>query len=181
METIFYEKLSNKRVKCNICNHFCKIENGKKGICQVRVNKNGILETLVYPKIIARGIDPIEKKPIYHVKPGSSSYSIATVGCNFKCSFCQNADIAQMPCDKGVINGVDILPKDSVSQALRGECGSIAYTYTEPTIYFELALETAKIAHQKNLLNIFVTNGFMSGLVIENIAPYLDDCNWQKP
>ncbi|MCD4742243.1 MAG: AmmeMemoRadiSam system radical SAM enzyme [Desulfobacteraceae bacterium] len=177
METIFYEKLSNKSVKCNICDQFCKIEINKEGICKVRVNRNGILETLVYPKSIARSIDPIEKKPIYHVKPGSSSYSIATVGCNFKCSFCQNADIAQMPCDRGVINGADIFPKDIVSQALRAECDSIAYTYTEPTIYFELALETAKIAHQKNLLNIFVTNGFMSGIVIEEIAPYLDAAN----
>jgi pyruvate formate lyase activating enzyme len=177
METIFYEKLSNKSVKCNICNHFCKIENGKKGVCNVRMNKNGSLETLVYPKIVARSIDPIEKKPLYHVLPGSSSYSIATAGCNFKCSFCQNADIAQMPFYRGMINGADIYPKDIVAEALRGRCDSIAYTYTEPTVYFELALETARIAHQKNLLNIFVTNGFMSAKVIEKIAPYLDAAN----
>jgi pyruvate formate lyase activating enzyme len=177
METIFYEKLKNKGVKCNICNHFCKIENGKKGICNVRENKNGTLETLVYPKIIARSIDPVEKKPLYHVKPASTSYSIATVGCNFKCSFCQNADIAQMPGDRGIINGADINPEDIVAQAIRGRCDSIAYTYTEPTVYFELALATAKIAHQNNLLNIFVTNGFMSDHVIKEIAPLLDAAN----
>ena len=177
METILYEKLSNKSVKCGICSHFCKIENGKKGICKVRENQDGILKSLVYPKIIARSIDPIEKKPLYHVKPGSSSYSIATVGCNFKCAFCQNADIAQMPYSTGVIHGADIYPEDIVSEALRGRCESIAYTYTEPTIYFELALETAKIANHNNLLNIFVTNGFMSSNVIGKISPYLDAAN----
>jgi pyruvate formate lyase activating enzyme len=177
METLFYEKLSNNVVKCGICNHFCKIENGNKGICKVRENKNGSLETLVYPKIIARSIDPIEKKPLYHVLPGSSSYSIATVGCNFKCSFCQNSDIAQMPQNNGVISGTDFYPKDIVGQALRAGCASIAYTYTEPTIYFELAYETAKIAHENNILNVFVTNGFMSRKVIENIAPFLDAAN----
>ncbi len=177
METIFYEKLSKKSVKCGICNHFCIIENGKKGICKVRKNNDGILETLVYSKIIARSIDPIEKKPLYHVLPGSASYSIATAGCNLKCSFCQNADIAQMPYNQEVISGVEILPEDIVSAALRSECASIAYTYTEPTIYFELAFKTAKIAHQKGLLNIFVTNGFMSSNVIEKIAPFLDAAN----
>ncbi|MCK5312240.1 MAG: AmmeMemoRadiSam system radical SAM enzyme [Desulfobacteraceae bacterium] len=177
METIFYEKLSKGAVKCNICNHFCKIEKGKKGICKVRENRDGVLETLVYPKIIARSIDPVEKKPLFHIKPGSTSYSVASVGCNFKCEFCQNADIAQMPSDKGIINGAEITPANIVSEALRGRCESIAYTYTEPTIYFELALETAKIARQNKLLNIFVTNGFMSSNVIEEIAPFLDAAN----
>ncbi len=177
METIFYEKLSNGRVKCNICNHFCEIEKGRKGICKVRENRDGILETLVYPKIIARSIDPVEKKPLYHVRPGSKSYSIASVGCNFQCAFCQNADIAQMPRERGFINGADIFPETIVSEAQRGKCESIAYTYTEPTVYFELALETAKIAHAKNILNVFVTNGFMSEKVIREIAPFLDAAN----
>jgi pyruvate formate lyase activating enzyme len=177
MEAVLYEKLNNKVVKCNICNHFCKIENGNRGICRVRENRDGVLETLVYPKIIARSIDPIEKKPLFHVLPGSKSYSIASTGCNFQCAFCQNADIAQMPRDKGVIRGADILPKNIVAEAIRGNCKSIAYTYTEPTTYFEYALETAEIAHHNKLLNIFVTNGYMSRNVIEELSPFLTAAN----
>jgi len=177
METLFYEKLANDVVKCNICNHFCKIEKGKKGVCNVRENRGGVLETLVYPKIVARSIDPVEKKPLFHVRPGTQSYSVASVGCNFHCLFCQNSDIAQIPGSQGIIRGADIPPEQIVSEALRGECESIAYTYTEPTVYFELALETAKIAHQNKLLNIFVTNGFMSSRVIKEISPFLDAAN----
>ncbi len=177
METMFYEKLANRGVKCGICNHFCKIDNGEKGICRVRENRDGVLNLLVYNKIIARSIDPIEKKPLFHVLPGSSSYSIAAPGCNFQCLFCQNADIAQMPREKGIIRGVAIKPEDIVSQALLAGCATIAYTYTEPTVYFELAFETAELAGKNNLLNVFVTNGYMSGTVLEKIAPYLDAAN----
>ncbi len=177
MEAVLYEKLSENRVQCNICNHFCKIDNGEKGVCAVRKNRGGVLETLVYPKVIARGIDPVEKKPLYHVLPGSTSYSIATVGCNLQCSFCQNADIAQMPRSSGMITGADINPEDIVFQAIRANCKSIAYTYTEPTVYFEFAFDTAQIAHENNLINIFVTNGFMSHKVIEKIAPFLTAAN----
>lgn len=178
METYIYEKLDNKRVKCGICNHFCIIENGKRGICNVRENRDGILESLVYGKIIARGIDPIEKKPVFHLRPGSYAYSIATVGCNFRCSFCQNSDISQMPsAHNGIIRGVDMSPETIVKQALKGNCTSIAYTYTEPGVFFEFAFDTAKIAHEKGLANIFVTNGYMSSEVIRMIAPYLDAAN----
>ncbi|MEA1967825.1 MAG: AmmeMemoRadiSam system radical SAM enzyme [Thermodesulfobacteriota bacterium] len=178
MKTLIFEELDKNRVKCGICNHFCIIEDGKRGICNVRENRGGSLESLVYPKVVARSIDPVEKKPVFHLKPGSSSYSIATVGCNFKCSFCQNSDIAQMPSDHGgLIRGVDTLPEDIVKQAVRGRCESISYTYTEPTVYFELAFETAKIAKEQGLLNIFVTNGYMSSQVIKMIAPYLDAAN----
>ncbi|MCP4719806.1 MAG: radical SAM protein, partial [Desulfobacteraceae bacterium] len=97
MEALLYEKLGGKKVQCRICNHFCKIKDGKKGICNVRENQGGKLVTLVFDRVIATSVDPIEKKPIFHFKPGSYSYSIATVGCNFKCQFCQNSDIAQMP------------------------------------------------------------------------------------
>ncbi len=178
MESYIYKKLGEKRIKCEICNHFCTLDNGKRGICNVRKNKNGVLESLVYGKIIARGIDPIEKKPIFHLKPGSLSYSIATVGCNFKCTFCQNSDISQMPADhNGLIRGVDMAPEIIVEQAIRGKCSSIAYTYTEPAVYFEFAFDTAKIAHEKGLANIFVTNGYMSEKAIRMIAPYLDAAN----
>jgi len=178
METYIYEKLDNKRVKCGICNHFCIIEDGKRGICNVRENRGGVLESLVYGKINARGIDPIEKKPVFHLKPGSYAYSIATVGCNFRCSFCQNSDISQMPSThNGLIRGVDMSCETIVAQALKGDCTSIAYTYTEPSVFFEFAFDTAKIAHEKGLANIFVTNGYMSSEVIKMIAPYLDAAN----
>ncbi len=178
MKTLVYKTLENQMVRCGICNHFCRIEDGKHGICGVRENRSGVLESLVYPKVIGRSIDPIEKKPLYHVKPGSFSYSVATVGCNFKCDFCQNSDIAQVPSENGrLIRGVDIPPDEIVTQALRGGCDSIAYTYTEPTVYFELAFETAKLAQEQGLLNVFVTNGYMSREVLEIIAPYLDAAN----
>jgi len=178
MEAYLYEKLDDNKVRCNLCSHQCIIKDGKKGICGVRENRSGILETLVYNKVIARQIDPIEKKPLFHVTPGSLSYSIATVGCNFKCRFCQNADIAQFSTVNRVsIPGKYSTPEDIVDDAFKTNCRTIAYTYTEPTIYFELALETAKLAQKKGLKNIFVTNGFMTREAIQMIAPFLDAAN----
>ena len=134
--------------------------------------------TLVYDKAIARHVDPIEKKPLFHFLPGTLSYSIATVGCNFRCQFCQNADIAQMPVDhKGVIMGDAVTPQEVVAAAEKSNCRSISYTYTEPTIFFELAYDTAKIAHARGIRNVFVTNGYMTAEALEMIEPYLDAAN----
>ncbi|SDU42333.1 AmmeMemoRadiSam system radical SAM enzyme [Desulfobacula phenolica] len=178
METLIYEKLDEKKVRCGICRHFCVIKDGKRGICGVRENKGGRLMSLVYPKVIATGVDPIEKKPVFHLKPGSFSYSIATVGCNLKCAFCQNANIAQMPSDNnGLIQGREFFPEQIVKDAVKNGCDSIAYTYTEPTVFFELALETARLARAKGLFNIFVTNGYMSTKVLEMVSPFLDAAN----
>jgi len=178
MKTLLYDKLEDKKVQCRICNHFCRIKNGKKGICNVRENQDGRLVSLVLDQVIASSVDPIEKKPVFHLKPGSYSYSIATVGCNFKCQFCQNSDIAQMPSDRnGMIQGKTIQPENIVEQALASGCQSIAYTYTEPTVFFELAYETAKLAQKNGLFNIFVTNGYMSTDLINMIAPFLDAVN----
>jgi pyruvate formate lyase activating enzyme len=178
METLIYKKLDKKSVKCLICSHFCVIKEGKRGVCKVRENKAGKLMSLVYPKVITTSVDPIEKKPIFHLKPGSSSYSIATVGCNLKCTFCQNANIAQMPQDNnGLIQGQNLNPEQIVEQAVKTGCGSISYTYTEPTVFFELALNTAKLAKKAGLLNVFVTNGYMSTELIEMVSPYLDAAN----
>ncbi len=178
METLLYEKLDESLVRCHICQHFCVIKEGKRGICGVRENKGGRLYSLVYPKVVAKSIDPIEKKPLFHLKPGSSSYSIATVGCNFKCAFCQNADIAQMPVDcNGMIQGKNFSPESIVKEAVETGCKSISYTYTEPTVFFELAFETARLAKKEGLLNIFVTNGYMSKRALEMISPYLDAAN----
>jgi len=178
MEAYLYEPLEDKKVRCNLCNHRCIIGEGKRGICNVRENQDGVLNTLVYGKLIARHIDPIEKKPLYQVFPGSLSYSVATVGCNFKCLFCQNADIAQMPADhKGLIMGDVYSPEEIVNATEKGNCKSIAYTYTEPTVYFEFAYDTAKLAHERGILNVFVTNGYMTSETLEMINPYLDAAN----
>ncbi|MEA1947115.1 MAG: AmmeMemoRadiSam system radical SAM enzyme [Thermodesulfobacteriota bacterium] len=178
MEAYLYEPLEENKVKCNLCNHRCIIKEGRRGICGVRKNRGGVLETLVYGRLIARHIDPIEKKPLFHLMPGSLSYSIATVGCNFKCKFCQNANIAQMPSDRnGMIVGDYFSPGDIVDAALKGDCKTIAYTYTEPTVFFELAYDTAKLAHQKGIKNVFVTNGYMTAEAINMINPYLDAAN----
>ena len=178
MEAYLYESLNDKKVKCNLCNHRCEIKDGRRGICGVRENREGTLKTLVYGRTIARHIDPIEKKPLYHLMPGSLSYSIATVGCNFRCLFCQNADIAQMPSDhKGMIAGDPFSPQDVVAAAIKGDCKSIAYTYTEPTVYFEFAFDTAKLAHEKGIQNVFVTNGYMTAEALHMINPYLDAAN----
>ena len=178
MKAYLYEVMKGNRVQCNLCNHRCLIKDGKRGICGVRENRSGVLETLTYDRVIARHVDPIEKKPLFHLYPGSLSYSIATPGCNFKCRFCQNADIAQMPSDHaGMVMGDAVLPEDIVGEALRRNCRTIAYTYTEPTVFFELAYDTARLANQKGLLNVFVTNGYMTREALEMIHPYLDAAN----
>ncbi len=178
MEAYLWESLDGSVVQCHLCNHRCKIKDGRRGICGVRENRGGVLETLVYGKVIARHVDPIEKKPLFHYLPGSLSYSIATVGCNFKCRFCQNADIAQMPSDRnGRIVGDAFMPEDVVAQAIKGDCQTIAYTYTEPTIYFEFAYDTAKLAAEKGIRNVFVTNGYMTEEALQMIHPFLDAAN----
>lgn len=178
MKAYLFESLQNRRVKCNLCNHRCIIKDGNRGICNVRENRSGKLETLVYGRLIARHIDPIEKKPLFHLLPGSLSYSIATVGCNFKCLFCQNADIAQMPSDRsGLIVGDIFTPKKVVAEALQGNCKSIAYTYTEPTVFFEFAFDTSKIARENGMRNVFVTNGYMTDEALQMISPFLDAAN----
>jgi len=178
MEAYLYDALDDQKVMCNLCNHRCIIKDGRRGICGVRENRRGTLETLVYGKLIARNIDPIEKKPLYHLLPSSLSYSIATVGCNFRCLFCQNADIAQMPSDRnGMITGNDYTPEEIVTDAVKGGCKTISYTYTEPTVFFEFAYDTAKLAGAKGIQNIFVTNGYMTAEALKMINPYLDAAN----
>jgi len=151
------------------------IAEGKRGICGVRENQGGKLYSLVYGKVISSAVDPIEKKPLFHFLPGSRSYSIATVGCNLRCDFCQNWQISQV--GKGLVAGEETSPEEIVAAALDSKCQSISYTYTEPTIYFEFAYDCAKLARAKGLKNIFVTNGFTTAAPIEMIAPYLDAAN----
>jgi pyruvate formate lyase activating enzyme len=178
MEALLYKAIENGAVRCGLCAHGCKIPEGRRGLCRVRENRRGRLETLVYGKLIAQNVDPIEKKPIFHMLPGSRAYSIATVGCNFKCRFCQNADIAQIPDDRqDAIAGRNVAPATVVADALANGCESIAYTYTEPTVFFEFALAVAKRAKAAGLRNIFVTNGFMTAEACEMLQPFLDAAN----
>jgi pyruvate formate lyase activating enzyme len=175
---MLFETDSEKRVRCHLCRHGCVIKDGSRGICNVRQNSGGRLHTLVYDRVIARHVDPIEKKPLFHFFPATLAYSIGTVGCNFSCRFCQNADIAHMPADRGGrIAGSRAAPEGMVKEALASGCRTIAYTYTEPTVFFELAFDTARLAHRAGLRNVFVTNGYMSEKALEMIAPYLDGAN----
>jgi pyruvate formate lyase activating enzyme len=176
-EAQLYEKLESKVVHCRLCSHQCRIAEGKFGFCGVRENTGGVLYTHAYGKVIAAHVDPIEKKPLYHFLPGSKSFSIATIGCNFRCSFCQNWQISQRTFGDKDPAGEAFSCEDIVKAALGNGCKSISYTYTEPTIFFEYALDTAKLAKARGLYNIFVTNGYMTRECLEMIRPYLDAAN----
>ncbi|MDD5610080.1 MAG: AmmeMemoRadiSam system radical SAM enzyme [Candidatus Omnitrophica bacterium] len=175
-EAILWDKQEGGEVSCHLCCHRCKISEGQYGICGVRQNINGTLFTRVYGKVIATNIDPIEKKPIFHMLPGSASYSIATIGCNFRCDFCQNWQISQVK-EAIELTSVEMTPEDIVGKAKLNDCPSISYTYTEPTIYFEFALDVMKLAKKENIYNIFVTNGFMTPECLEVAKPYLNAAN----
>ena len=177
-EAILYDRLEGARVRCSVCSHRCTIEPGARGICAVRENENGRLVCLVYGKLIARDIDPIEKKPLYQFYPGTRTYSIATVGCNFKCSNCQNAYISQYPRDHGGrIVGDPASPDEVVAEAVAGGCHSIAYTYTEPTVAVEFALDCMRRAETAGLANVWVSNGYFTAETAELIGPHLDGIN----
>ena len=176
-EAYLYAKEKTGQVRCFLCQHRCLIKENGRGICGVRENRRGILISLVYEKVIAQHVDPIEKKPLFHFLPGSSSLSIATVGCNFKCRFCQNADISQMPSDLQQIAGAEVTHTAIVAKAQARGCRSISYTYTEPTIFFELALDTARLAASKGLMNVFVSNGYMTEECLNEIYPDLHAAN----
>jgi len=176
-EALLWGKKPDGRIQCRLCNHRCVIEEGKTGVCQVRINKGGVLYSLVYGRLVAENVDPIEKKPLFHVQPGSRSYSIATCGCNFRCLHCQNHEISQMPRDESRIVGWELSPQEVVRKAKVSGCTSISYTYTEPTIYLEYALDVAKLASEEGLLNVFVTNGYMTEEALEEFHPHLDAAN----
>ena len=177
-EALLYQRLPDNKVSCYLCSHRCFINDDNFGICQVRQNKGGVLYTYAYGEVVAANIDPIEKKPLFHILPGSSSFSIASAGCNFRCGFCQNWQISQKrEADKVGVSSKPMSPQEIVANALSYKCKSISYTYTEPTIFFEYAFETAKLAKTKGLYNVFVTNGYMSKEALEMFQPYLDAAN----
>lgn len=175
---MFAKPLKDKAVSCFLCAHHCKIADGEAGFCRVRANEGGTLYTLAYGETLARNVDPIEKKPLYHFLPDSLSYSIATGGCNFHCGFCQNWQISRAAADRGLIGDGRPFPPDAiVAAAAAHDCASIAYTYTEPTVFFEYARATALAAREKGIRNVFVTNGFMTPQALEDAAAWLDAAN----
>lgn len=177
-EAMLFRKEKDRKTTCFLCQHRCLIAPSKFGICGVRKNIEGTLFSHVYGEVIAAHVDPIEKKPLFHFLPGSLSFSIATPGCNFRCPFCQNWQISQKTkrgedsCDESPLS-----PEEAVRTAERYDCQSISYTYTEPTIFFEYAFDTSKLAKKKGIGNVFVTNGYMTPEALEEIHPYLDACN----
>jgi len=176
-EAMFWAKAEGGKVRCSLCRFRCLIAEGQRGICGVRENVNGVLQTLVYGKSIAENVDPIEKKPLFHYLPGTKSFSIATAGCNFRCLHCQNYEISQLPRTRHEIPGRLLPPAEIVQRALASGCRSIAYTYTEPTIFYEYAFDTAVLAQQAGLGNVFVSNGYITPEALEHISPYLDAAN----
>lgn len=180
-KALLFERLENNFLHCFLCAHQCKIAENNFGFCGVRQNIKGELFTFAYGELVAANIDPIEKKPLFHFLPGTNSFSIATKGCNFRCGFCQNWQISQQDFRKSNSEmnnpAEEITPENIVALASKNKCASISYTYTEPTIFFEYALETMKIAKTKGIRNVFVTNGYMSEECLSLAKPYLDAAN----
>jgi pyruvate formate lyase activating enzyme len=177
-EAGFYEKLTEAQVQCHLCAHECTIDPGKRGLCHVRENREGMLYSLVYGRVVAENLDPIEKKPLFHFLPGSRSYSIATAGCNFMCLHCQNYDISQFPRrHEGRIPGDPRTPEMIVEAARINRASTISYTYTEPTIFMEFALDTARLAREQGIRNVFVSNGFMTEVSATALAELIDADN----
>jgi pyruvate formate lyase activating enzyme len=176
-ECYLYTSCNDLKVRCEICNHRCIIKEGQIGKCSVRKNLQGKLYCLTYDNLVAEHIDPVEKKPLFNFLPGSFTYSIAAMGCNFKCFFCQNYQISQVSPNQDNITGKKEAAAEIVEKAIENKCESISYTYTEPTVFFEFAYDAAVIAKKNKLKNIFVTNGYMSVAALDMISPYLDAAN----
>lgn len=179
-EARFYKVIDSEKllVQCGLCNHNCPIAPGKRGICKVRENRDGTLFSLSYGKLVSENVDPIEKKPIFHLLPGSLSYSISTVGCNFRCLHCQNFQISQYPrLNAGAVIGTPRTAEEIVGAARQRGCQSISYTYVEPTIFYEFAYDCAKLAREAGIKNVFVSNGYTSPDATREIAPFLDANN----
>ncbi|MBR9705937.1 AmmeMemoRadiSam system radical SAM enzyme [Candidatus Pacearchaeota archaeon] len=169
-------KQEKDKVRCLACAHKCLINKGETGICGVRKNIENELILLVYGKVVSMAVDPIEKKPLYKFLPGTDIFSIGTVGCNFRCDFCQNYDISQAS-KAGFILGEEIKPEEIVKKAISSGCNSIAYTYNEPAIFIEFVYDIAKLAKEKGLRNVLVTNGYMSEEAFEYVKEYIDAVN----
>ena len=176
IEALFYQKCENASVQCLLCGHMCRIAPGKRGICCVRENRDGTLFSLNADRLVSASSDPIEKKPLYHFLPGSSAFSVAAMGCNFRCSFCQNSSISQVSCHEPV-SGQKINGDDIVKAAVQSGSASIAYTYSEPTVFYEMVREAGLLAAKKGLKNVIVSNGFMSDETAREMLDFIDGAN----
>jgi pyruvate formate lyase activating enzyme len=174
---VLWEPEDEGKVRCKLCSRRCSIGEGKTGSCFVRKNIGGELYSLNYDKVCAANADPIEKKPLFHFQPGSRSFSVACVGCNFRCEFCQNWHISQAGIEGGRLEGQAISPEQIVTSAVRGRCRSIAYTYTEPTIFMELCGDCGRLAKEQGLANVFVSNGYETKEAIDFAKDWLDGIN----
>jgi pyruvate formate lyase activating enzyme len=175
-EARFYEKLEEDRVRCLLCPHHCKISPGRTGICRVRQNAGGVLCTLNYGQVTSWAVDPIEKKPLYHFYPGSQIFSVGTFGCNFHCGFCQNWQIAHKTPPTEKISPEELV-RIAVDAGKRAGSIGIAYTYSEPNVWFEYVYDTAKLAHEHGLKNVLVTNGFIEEEPLQELLPFIDAMN----
>lgn len=175
IEALLYEKLDEKKTHCRVCQRRCLISPENRGFCLTRENNEGILYNLTYGVVSSSGVDPIEKKPLFHFLPGSQVYSLGTVGCNLGCKHCQNWKIARATVDS--IYTQEISPETSIKLANQYECKSIAWTYNEPTMWLEYTIDSAKLAHKNDLKTVYVTNGYMTPESLELIGPHLDAAN----
>lgn len=175
--TVLAESQPDGAVRCGVCAHRCLVRPGRMGICGVRENRDGRLFSLAYGAVVARGLDPIEKKPLFHVAPGSTAYSIATAGCPFHCTFCQNWEIAQGPRLGLDLPSHDMPPAQVVDEATALGAGSVAYTYVEPTVFLEYALDVGRLAHEAGLRNLFITDGYATPEAVALLASVLDAAN----
>jgi len=176
-EAVLWDRAERQKVQCRLCNWRCLIDAGKLGRCMVRKNVDGVLYSLNYDKLCSANPDPIEKKPLFHFQPGSQSFSIATMGCNFRCQFCQNWQISQAALEHGGIEGQAVSPEQVVTAAVRNRCKSIAYTYTEPTVFMELCADCGRLAKERGLANVFVSNGYMTTEAIDFARDWLGGIN----
>lgn len=171
-EGTLFDELPDKKVKCHVCSHRCVIGDGKLGLCRTRQNKNGKIYTLIYNTASSEAVDPIEKKPLYHFLPGTFSYSLGSIGCNFKCEHCQNWNISQVMLEDSYT--IEITPRMAVQRALESGARSISWTYNEPAIWHEYTYDSAVLAKEAGLKTIYVTNGYITPEALRRIAPYLD-------
>lgn len=172
-----WKSLENGLVHCHLCSHFCRIPPGEVGTCGVRQNRDGQLFTLVYDRVAAMNVDPIEKKPLYHFLPGTRIFSFGTMGCNLGCSFCQNYTLSQPPREGKAVQGRAVTPEELVLAAREAGCASVAYTYSEPTVFFELMQDTARLALEAGLKNVLVSNGFMGPECLDELSGLIHAAN----
>ncbi len=174
-KALYYKKLKNRIVQCQLCPHFCVLKDRERGKCNVRENRKGSLYTLVYGKLCSMNLDPIEKKPLYHFLPGEQAMSIATVGCNLKCLHCQNWEISQSKPEH--YSFLNLSPRQIAEKTKDSGSRIIAYTYTEPTIFYEYMLDTAKLAKKQGIKNVIVSNGFINPAPLKELCRYIDGAN----